>query len=64
MTLTGKITFRVIPAFTGKESLKLVMELSGRVNFLGLTFVLLIVFFMPGSLIYWSHVAVRAKKES
>lgn len=54
MTLAGKITLRTMLALTGKETLKIVTELfRGRIDFLGLTFVLLIVCFMLGSLVYW-----------
>jgi uncharacterized membrane protein YdjX (TVP38/TMEM64 family) len=62
MTLAGKITLRIMLALTGKETLKIVTELfHGRIDFLGLTFVLLMVCFMLGSLVYWLFKAKETK---
>lgn len=63
MTLAGKTTIRTILALTGSQSLSIIMDLlSGRVNVWGITFVLLIVCFTLGSLLYWNRISVRPLK--
>jgi len=63
MTLAGKITSRIMLAVTGKEALKTTAELlRGQIDFTGLTFVLLMVCFMLGSLVYWLFKVKRTKE--
>lgn len=62
MTLAGKITSRIMIAVTGKETLKIAMELFHGLDPLSLTFVLLMVCFMLGSLVYWSSRSKESEK--
>lgn len=65
MTLAGKITFRTMLAITGKHGLNILTDLlAGRVNFWDITFVLLVICVMVGSLLYWNYFAIKPQRQS